>query len=256
MKKMDLQKSIIYGPLLSRRLGLSLGINLLPTDRKLCSFDCLYCQYGFTPETTFKNQVHKDFPKTKDILKKIKKYFSDKTRKNINYITLAGNGEPTLHPDFAEIVDGIIEIRNKYIPTCKLALLSNASTATNPKVCETVKRFDKKIMKLDAGDKKMFEKINRANKNIDYDKLILSLADLSPITLQTLFVEGSTNNSTKKHVGLLIEIYKKIKPENIQIYSLARAPADEKLKKVSTPKLFDLKKRILEETGIPVDVFV
>ena len=256
MKKMDLQKSIIYGPLLSRRLGLSLGINLLPTNRKLCSFDCLYCQYGFTQETIFKNRLGKDFPKTKDILKEIKTYFSDKTSKNINYITLAGNGEPTLHPDFAEIVDGIIEIRDKYIPTCKLALLSNASTATNPKICETIKRFDKRIMKLDAGDDKMFKKINRANKNIDYDKLVLSLADLAPITLQTLFIEGSTNNTTKKHLTLLIEIYKKIKPDNIQIYSLDRTPADEKLKKVSPKKLFDLKKRILEETSIPVDVFV
>lgn len=256
MKKMDLQKSIIYGPLLSRRLGLSLGINLLPTDRKLCSFDCLYCQYGFTQETIFKTRLRKDFPKTKDILKELKKYFNDKTSKNINYITLAGNGEPTLHPDFAEIVDGIIEIRDKYIPTCKLALLSNASTTTNPKICETIKRFDKRIMKLDAGDNKMFKKINRANKNIDYDKLVLSLADLTPITLQTLFVEGSISNTTKKHVTLLIEIYKKIKPENIQIYSLDRTPADEKLKKVSTPKLFDLKKRIQEETLIPVDVFV
>ncbi len=254
---MDLQQSIIYGPLLSRRLGLSLGINLLPTARKLCSFDCLYCQYGFTPQTVSTDNLSKDFPKTKLILKEIKNYFKEKTTsKNINYITLAGNGEPTLHPDFAEIVDGIIDIRDKYIPTAKLALLSNASTATNPKICETIKRFDKRIMKLDAGDKKMFKKINRANKNIDYDNLVLSLADLAPITLQTLFVEGSVNNTTKKQVALLSETYKKIKPENIQIYSLDRTPADEKLKKVSTTKLFDLKKQVMEATSIPVDVFV
>jgi len=257
MRKLYLQPSSVYGPLHSRRLGVSLGVNLLPSIYKLCSFNCLYCQYGFTEKLVFDNLPIDDFLKKSSIIQEIEIALTElaKSKTQIDYITFAGNGEPTLHPEFSEIVKEVIVLRDTIIPSAKLAILSNSSTATAPVIKKTLDLFDKKIMKLDAGNEQAFRKINQAHKNIIYDNLVESLATLKNITIQTLFIDGTFSNSTNDEVFSLIRQYKKICPELIQIYSLDRAPADSGLEKVPESRLLEIKKIISDNLTTTIEVF-
>ncbi len=257
MKKINLQPSVVYGPLHSRRLGVSLGINLLPSLYKLCSFNCIYCQYGFTEKLVFDNIPADDFLKKSEIIQDIEIALTEiiKNRTEINFITFAGNGEPTLHPDFSDIVHEVIALRDAIIPCAKLAILSNSSTVTKPIIRDTLNLFDKKIMKLDAGDEETFRKINQAHSNINYDTLVDNLASFNNVTLQTLFLEGNISNSTDTNISSLITQYRKIKPELIQIYSLDREPADSLLKKVSPTRMREIQETISGNVPFTVEVF-
>lgn len=257
MKKICLQSHIVYGPIASRRLGTSLGINLLPTQFKLCSLDCTYCQYGITNMKIGHIAAPESVPPVALIEKEFKsacEYYAQQ-KKEINFITLAGNGEPTLHPELDKIVSMISALRDQYLPDAKTAVLSNSTTVGNPKIHDILMQIDVRMMKLDAGTEADFVTINHPHKSLSYKTIVEKLCELRPLTIQTLFVDGHISNCSQSSVDALIAQYKKIQPELIHIYSLDREPSDKSLIQVDSEQLHKIKEKVELQTGIPVDVF-
>ena len=157
-----LKTGIVYGPVRSRRLGRSLGLNVSPVRYKLCSFNCVYCQYGWTDVGTLDTVPYaKDFPTVDDFTSALERVLIEQNKEGIDNITFSGNGEPTLHPQFAKLVDIAAALKEKYCPAARLGVLSNSSAATMENVRAALERLDFKIMKLDAGDVETFWEINR-----------------------------------------------------------------------------------------------
>ncbi|MFQ6082961.1 MAG: radical SAM protein [Candidatus Aminicenantia bacterium] len=254
MMPLELQKDIIYGPINSRRLGKSLGINLMPVKYKLCSFNCVYCHYGST-QVLAKNlhQYQKDLPTPEQFKISLEKALIDLPE--IDFITFSGNGEPSLHPQFEEIVDMTVELRNKYLPQVKLAILSNSTSLDLPKVRQALSKLDLVILKLDAGNENIYKKINRPFKEITYHQIIRDLKGIKDIILQTVFVAGRIDNSTEEAVEDWIEKLSEIRPKQVQIYSIDRPTGDEKLIKVSQERLKEISEKAKELTGLEINVY-
>ena len=228
----QLQRSIVYGPVHSRRLGISLGLNILPTKKKICSFDCLYCQYGWTEEF--------------DYLKKMD-YEPD-------YITFSGNGEATLHPDFSAIVDDVNELRTRFTPHAKTTILSNSTQVFKPEVREALAKLDGIIMKLDAGDEETFRRYNRPKKYVDLETITNELSKMNSVTIQTLFTLGDAGNYNDTNLLAWIDRIKKIKPDFVQLYSLDRGYPSEAIEPVSKEQLGKIK-LLLDKENIKSEVY-
>jgi wyosine [tRNA(Phe)-imidazoG37] synthetase (radical SAM superfamily) len=228
-----LQSKIVYGPVNSRRLGVSLGLNILPISKKICSFDCIYCQYRNTNICKLEIE-EKQFPSISVIHQQIEKSFLHlhKTSTIINYITFAGNGEPTLHPKFDEIVDIVVSLRNKWLKGVPIAILSNSSTIMKEKIVESLKKLDLRIMKLDAGEEELFKKINNPTKEVKFLDIVEGLKKFKSVVIQTLFIDGNITNTSSKAVNLWMKLLKYISPIGIQLYTISRPPSSPFVKKV------------------------
>ena len=216
---MDLQSGLVYGPVRSRRLGMSLGVNLSPPGRKTCNFNCVYCEYGWTDFP-----VRGAFPAPADVIDAVDRALAENPQ--VDSITVAGNGEPTLHPGFAPIAEGLFAVRARRAPNAKLALLSNGSTLDRVDVKYSLSRFDTRCMKLDAGDATTFRRVNAPG--IPLARLIADLRQIGRLTLQSMFVrdqEGVIDNTTPRAVAAWLEAVDRVRPENVDIYTLARPPA-------------------------------
>ncbi len=258
-ERLPLQNGIVYGPVKSRRLGSSLGINISPYEIKMCSFNCAYCQY---PSTGLLVRDGKSFrnilPTRKEIEKALREFIRklEKDEEKVDFLTFSGNGEPTLHPDFAEIVDDVIKIRNSIKSKPKIASLSNSTTVHNQKIFDALNKIDEPIMKLDAGNEKMFKILNRPSKGIDFNLLISQLANFEGnLTIQSLFVEGEVDNTTEEELETHLQKLKIIKPGCVQIYSLDRPPAFKKIHRVAKRKLESIKLLLLREINSNVVVY-
>lgn len=237
---MFLHSTTVYGPLKTRRLGNSLGINLLPIGRKVCNFECIYCECGWTDKSV-KDRIptHEEFVRE----------FEDKLRELhqagevIDHITFAGNGEPTLHPQFEEIIDSTIGFRNRYYPPAKIAVLSNATRIHNPTVLYAMKRIDDPILKLDAGTERMFQLIDIPDKGITLDQVTADLQKFNGnVIIQTLFLRGVFNNeiidNTSEHeLNAWIQRLLSIMPRKVMIYSIDRETPAEQLEKITKSEL-------------------
>ena len=255
MKPIALQSGIIYGPVRSRRLGWSLGLNSSPMNYKLCSFNCVYCQYGHTDFcTTDTTGRLDDFPTPDDFGRALEAAL--RGSEEIDNITFSGNGEPTLHPHFEELVNIAQQLRNRYFPKANLGILSNSSTVHITKVNRALANLDFRIMKLDAGDPKTFKKLNLPCKEVDYRTILDGLQSLKNVTLQTMFVDGKIQNVEDREIGRWIERVSEIKPVAAQIYSLHRPPAESFLREVSAERLQEIATQTEEVTGVPVEVVV
>jgi len=176
IKTMILFDSPIFGPVHSRRLGVSLGINLLPSDGKLCSFDCIYCECGFNAE----NRPHKKLPTKDEVAEALETKLFAMREKGVlpDVITFAGNGEPTLHPHFSEIIDCTIALRDKYCPTAKVSVLSNSTRIHKPDVHAALMKVDNNILKLDTINQNYIRLLDRPNASFDLAKTIANLKRL------------------------------------------------------------------------------
>ena len=255
MDPIPLQPSIIYGPVRSRRLGWDLGLNASPINYKLCSFNCVYCQYGWTDVCTMDIAGRLgDFP-TPDAFKKA---LEDALHENeeINSITLSGNGEPTLYPQFEELVDIAKQLKEEYFPEAKLGILSNSSTINIEKVHRALTKLDFRIMKLDVGSLETLRKINQPCRAVDYEAILSGLKSLEKVTLQTMFVDGPIRNIGDQEVNEWIERIGEIQPMKTQIYSLHRPPAASSLREVSAERLQEIATRVEATTDVSVEVII
>jgi wyosine [tRNA(Phe)-imidazoG37] synthetase (radical SAM superfamily) len=250
---------VIFGPVTSRRLGVSLGVNLLPVDYKFCTFDCIYCECGWTNKANIKGSKLPTKEKVKELLMK---KLTELREQGINpdAITFAGNGEPTLHPAFADIIDDTIVLRDNYFPNAMISVLSNATMLNREGVFQALKRVDKNILKLDAGTEQMFKLINQPGQNIHFEDIVNRLeAFEGDLIIQTLFLRGKYNNieidNTKpEEVDAWIGKLKRIGPQHVMIYPIDRHTPADNLEKVSFTELLKISEKV-EAEGIKVEVF-
>jgi len=249
---------IIFGPVSSRRLGVSLGVNLLPTDYKFCTFNCVYCECGWTLKTEKKIQL----PSREEVKTELEKVLQDYSEKGkeINSITFAGNGEPTIHPDFALIIDDTIELRNLWMPEANISVLSNASQLNKTKVTDALKKIDQNILKLDAGTEKTYRLINQAQDHIKFDHIIDYLKSFDGnLIIQTLFIRGEYNgesfdNTTDIEVNTWLQLLKEIQPQSVMLYPIERDTPTQGLKKVDQKTLNEIAGKV-EALGIKTEVY-
>lgn len=251
--------STIFGPIHSRRLGVSLGVNLTPDDGKICSFDCLYCEAGFNaqgPGTT-------GFPPRERVARLLESRLKNMSAAGepLDVITFSGNGEPTLHPDFAGVIDDTLRIRDMYYPSARVSVLSNSTRLDHPDVVAALRKVDNNILKLDSALTSTIRIIDRPNSPaFTAEKVIAELAQFKgQCIVQTMFLRGEydgveIDNTVAAEVDALIEAYKKISPSEIMIYSIDRKTPAENLVNVPREELERIGERVASATGIPVQV--
>jgi wyosine [tRNA(Phe)-imidazoG37] synthetase (radical SAM superfamily) len=247
---LELQSTIIYGPIQSRRIGSSLGVNLLPPKVKVCSFDCLYCQYGWTDFSLMDGAAFPEPEKARKALEKALEKLEEPPR----WITFSGNGEPTLHPEFGEIVDAVIEVRNEQAQGTGIAILSNSTTVHRPEIREALTKLDLRIMKLDAGTPEIFASYSRPAPGFTFEHVVEGLAALDEVTIQSLFTKGTGGNFTEENITAWIGHLKHIEPIMVQIYSLDRGFPSREIEKLTREELDGIAQR-LKEAGIPALAF-
>ncbi|MBN2134123.1 MAG: hypothetical protein JW737_00180 [Acidobacteria bacterium] len=218
---MKLRSGVVYGPVNSRRLGISLGLNILPFKNKVCNFNCVYCQYGWTDYGLISEMKKEDYPSLSDIEIELKGFLGDMDVE-LDYITFSGHGEATLHPAFGEIVDLVNDIRDRYAPSSKTTILSNSTTVGNSEIRGHLSRLDGRVMKLDAGNRRMFEAYNGPRADVDFNSVVAGLAELEDVVIQSLFTKGEGGNFTDENLTDYIQMIKRINPTRVQLYSLDR----------------------------------
>lgn len=248
-----LKDNIIYGPVKSRRLGQSLGINILPAEAKICTFNCIYCQYGWTDFDKLNEKSEISWPSIQQVAEAIERWLI-KLPESPDFITLSGNGEPTLHPDFPQIVDVMIDIRNRLCPSSKTAILSNSTNIFDRQTRQALEKLDKRIMKLDAGTIKIFETYNLPRNGINLDYITLMLRSIKNVTIQALFTTGPAGNFEKSHICEWLKRIREISPEFVQIYSLDRDTPCPDIMPVNKKSLLNLKAKLIK-TNIKAEVF-
>jgi wyosine [tRNA(Phe)-imidazoG37] synthetase (radical SAM superfamily) len=252
---LGLQQGIIYGPVSSRRLGRSLGVNLSPTAYKVCSFNCVYCHYGWTKDLTSDLSAYiTDLPSpqaVEDALVRALMALDPPPE----YITFSGNGEPTLHPGFEEIVERVVAVRDTQAAEARVAALSNSTGLADDAVLRGLARLDVRIMKLDAGTDEVLKRINRPAVDITVRAIVEGLRNLDDVTFQSVFVEGGVTNTGDKDVEAWLDRVEEVAPRAMQIYSLENAPAMSTLKGVRREKLAGIAHRVKERTGIEPRIY-
>ena len=249
--------SPIFGPVHSRRLGVSLGINLMPADGKLCSFNCIYCECGlnemFRPSSSR--------PTRQEVAEALEARLLDMQKNGPfpDVLTFAGNGEPTAHPYFAEIMDDTIYLRDKYFPNAKVSVLSNSTFIHRPAVFEALNKIDNNILKLDTVDEEYIRVLDRPTGHYSIREIIEGMkAFKGNCIIQTMFLKGSykgqdMDNTSDKFVLPWLEAVKEIAPRQVMIYTIDRETPDHDLQKATHEELDRIAERI-RETGIPVSV--
>ena len=254
--------SPVFGPVHSRRLGISLGINLLPADGKVCSFDCIYCECGF-------NEDHRPtlpLPTREEVADKLEEKLQQMSAEGQlpDVLTFAGNGEPTCHPNFPEIIDDVIRLRDQYCPKAKVSVLSNSTMIHRQAVHDALMRVDNNILKLDTVDPIYINKVDHPNGTYDVEKVIDRMKAFNGhIIIQTMFMRGtikdlksivnhleSVDNTGEAYVGPWLEAVKEIKPQQVMIYTIDRETPTPGLLKATHEQLDAIRDRVIA-AGIP-----
>ena len=246
--------SPIFGPVHSRRLGISLGINLLPADGKVCSFDCIYCECGF-------NEDHRPtlpMPTRELVAERLEAKLKEMNTEGQlpDVLTFAGNGEPTCHPHFAEIIEDTIQLRNHYCPKAKVSVLSNSTMIHRQQVHDALIRVDNNILKLDTVDPIYINNVDHPQGTYDVEKIIERLKAFNGhVIIQTMFMRGpckgeSVDNTGEAYVAPWLEAVKDIKPQQVMIYTIDRETPTQGLLKATHEQLDAIRDRVIA-AGIP-----
>lgn len=256
---MALHQGVVYGPIKSRRLGRSLGVNLAPAGLKVCSFNCTYCQYGWTENDRRATDAAATapWPSPATVARSVRGAVASILARGdgLDRLTLAGHGEPTLHPQFPEVVEALRDVRDDVLPGVPIAVLSNASSLDRSEVREALRRVDERYMKLDAGDATTLRTVNGSTAPLD--AIIAHLAGLENIVVQAMFVKdraGRIDNSTEMPVISWVVALQKIRPAAVHVYTIDRAPAWPYLHPVPAARLLEIAQRV-RLAGIPCEVF-
>lgn len=241
MAQPDIFNTNIVGPIHSRRLGISLGVNLLPKDGKICSFDCLYCECGW-------NSDHRGgrFPKAEDVMSQLEEKLQQmhQAGDKLDVITFAGNGEPTLHPDFDIVIDRTLELRDQYFPLSRVSVLSNATQIGNPRVHAALLKVDNNILKIDGAFDTTIHQIDQpGDKGYSVRQVVEGMKSFDgQLIVQTMFVRGQHNgqvvdNTTPEEVAAWCDLMREINPHQIMVYSLDRPTPEPALVRVSREEM-------------------
>ena len=253
-----LQDSVVYGPIHSRRFGNSLGINILPLTRKLCSSNCVYCQYGWTPTSPAgRKKSVEDVRRAPDLLKEIDEAFAHHRQIGtpVDCVTIAGNGEPTLHPDLEELIIGIKRLRDRHFPEAPVGILSDATQIIRPRVCRALKLLDVRCLKFDAADEATWRRINIPLVRVGFHEMVSAMQAMPDIILQSLFLQGSYDNTDEPHLAAWVEAIGAIRPRSVQVYTVDRPTAADGVRPVPREELQAIADRLTAATGIHADVF-
>jgi wyosine [tRNA(Phe)-imidazoG37] synthetase (radical SAM superfamily) len=255
---MALHESVVYGPIRSRRLGRSLGINLTPANQKICSFNCTYCQYGWSKQERESTGRSTDsWPSPAAVARAVRAAIAAMAAhgEGVDRLTLAGHGEPTLHPQFGGVVEALREMRDAVVPGVPIAVLSNASTLDRADVRDALARVDERYMKLDAGDANTLRTVNGST--LPLDDIVRRLSSLKDVTVQAMFVKdraGRIDNTTELAVINWVMALQRIRPAAVHVYTIDRTPAWPYLQAASAARLLEIAQRV-RLAGITCEVF-
>jgi len=232
--------SVIFGPVKSRRLGISLGVNLLPVDNKLCSFNCIYCECGWA-----KSGMKPRFAPREVVKEELSSKLAEMRTEHLlpDVITFAGNGEPTMHPDFSAIIDDTVEIRDRFAPSAKIAVLSNATMIGNESVRDVLNKIDRNILKLDSALEETVKLIDDPLGNYDLRRTVENMKKFhGSLIIQTMSLRGEyqgrkIDNTTEEEVDAWLKLVEEIKPRQVMIYTIDRETPAKNLHKVSIEEL-------------------
>ena len=238
---------IVFGPIFSRRLGSSLGMNILPSKGKLCNFDCVYCECGWNKDGVSDRR----YPRLADVSAALECRLAELSEEGVpvDSITFSGNGEPTMNPDFAQIVDVTLQLRDKYYPDAKVSVLSNATLAWRDDVFQALSKVDNPIMKLDAGTASLVGAVNKPVGDYDIDKVIESLGRFEgDFVLQTMFVRSNDfDTTTEDALNSWMDIVRRLAPREVMIYTIDRETPDKTLTKYSIEEMTSFVQPLLDE---------
>ena len=253
----SLYDNIIFGPVKSRRLGLSLGVNLLPIESKLCNFNCIYCECGWNEE----HEGKKRFNSREDVRTMLRTTLSDMVTQGTppDVITFAGNGEPTMHPDFEQIIDDTIALRDELCPSAKVSVLSNATQIGRADVVRALLKVDNNILKLDSAFDPTVQLLNKPVGKYSVAQVVEWMKQFhGNMILQTMFLRGEylghkIDNTTEQEVLAWLNLVKEIAPKKVMVYSIDRDTPCQTLEKVSKEELSEIASQV-EALGIECSV--
>lgn len=238
---------IVFGPIVSRRLGSSLGVNILPSKGKLCNFDCVYCECGWNKDGVSDRR----FPTFEEILSAFedKMSYLASSGVKVDSITFSGNGEPTMHPDFPRIVDAVLGCRDRFFPHAKVSVLSNAFLVGKPSVAEALKRVDNPILKIDASSDELVRKINHPVGPYRLDQIVSALKGFDGnFILQTMFLKSPEfDTASPEALQRWMDIVRELHPREIMVYTIDRETPDKSLEKYTIEEMTAFVQPLLEE---------
>ena len=238
---------IVFGPIRSRRLGSSLGVNVLPTKGKLCNFDCIYCECGWNKDGV----SDKRFPCLAEVEAALEKRLAELSQDDVpvDTITFSGNGEPTINPDFSAIVDATVRLRNQFYPSAKISVLSNATMLGREDVFEALKKVDNPILKIDASSDELISKINKPQGAYSLSKVIERLKAFDGnFVLQTMFLRSEDFNAQEADaLAAWIEIVRDLKPREVMVYTIDRETPDKTLRKYSVEEMQEFVRPLVDD---------
>lgn len=245
---------IVFGPIYSRRLGLSLGVNILPSKGKLCNFDCVYCECGWNKDGTDPARRFPTFEEVKDALTE-KIATAAKDGLGVDSITFSGNGEPTMHPDFARIIDITLNLREEYFPNAKVSVLSNATLLDREDVLNALMKIDNPIMKIDASSQHLIEKINKPVGAYSLDSVLQNLKKFNGnFILQTMFLKSQEFDTVSQDaLNAWMNIVRKLEPRQVMVYTIDRETPDKTLMKYSVEQMTAMVQPLIDE-GFDIQV--
>ena len=247
-----LREETVFGPIRSRRLGSSLGINLLPRNGKICTFDCIYCECGWNKDGR-NDQVLPTAALVRSALEdKLAECLLDGTR--IDSITFSGDGEPTLNPEFPRIIDDTLKLRDAYYPNAKVSVLSNATRVHVPEVAAALKRVDNPILKIDAPTDELVARINKPAPGYSLERVLEALRGFhGEFVLQTMFLRSPDFDSSAPEVlDGWMDLVRELRPRKVMVYTIDRPTPQEGLQKFTPAEMRALVQPLLDE-GFNID---
>lgn len=238
---------IVFGPIFSRRLGTSLGVNLLPSKGKLCNFDCIYCECGWNKDGVSDRR----FPAFDEVRSALEKSMAELSAegKHIDSITFSGNGEPTMHPDFPAVIDVVLELRDRYFPDAKVSVLSNATLLGRKEIADALMRIDNPILKIDASTDELVRRMNRPVGAYSLETVVENIKRFEGnFVLQTMFLKSPDFDlSAPENLSGWMDMVRELRPREIMVYTIDRETPDKSLGKYTVEQMREMVKPLADE---------
>lgn len=238
---------IVFGPIFSRRLGSSLGVNILPAEGKLCNFDCIYCECGWNKDGI----AQRRFPTLDEVSAALESRMSEAAEGGVRVdsITFSGNGEPTMNPDFPAIIDVTLQLRDRYFPNAKVSVLSNATLSGRRNIVEALKKVDNPILKIDAASDWLVQKINKPVGVYCVDDIRRHLKAFDgDFILQTIFFRSHEfDMASLENLRAWMDIVRDLRPREIMVYTIDRETPDKSLEKYTVEQMTSFVRPLIDE---------